>query len=362
MTKKDLTILKKAICKVEETTIRQTASCYVDKIKNVLRYQDPILFSRYEEKEALQYLAFIKKGMPSGFGVTAIEIPVNDPPIRSLTGDTMADIKNIEPICEAMVRALPLEDPARFYFASGDMDVRASAESGEEDSEEVYRYAICMVQPCRMNKPGIIYDYPQNEFMGAQNNLLLDPPIITFLYPSFDNGHVDDAHAMCFLKKAKQRTLYQELCVTLLGNEMPIDADTQKAEFYSILSAGFDSQLPMEAAQNIYEKLDEIRAEAVNNGEEAVLSAREIARIAVQECEMDESSAEAVYQEAEKYPHDKFSMENIAPKSVDIKTDKVRIKVEMQALPFIQTVEKNGLKYLLVPAENTQINEMPVRA
>ena len=361
MDKKDLSKLKRVIGREDDTPVSKVASCYVDVEKKDTRYQKPESFHSLGEKEAIQFLTFFKKSLTGNLGTTAVEIDTRNGNVilEKLRKSELGNEDMIRDVCENITESVNMDDNYCVYIAYGAYDVPPDGER-ELDSEEVYNFILVMIQPCKMSKPGIKYDYPGNLFTDRRKDRMLTPPVISFLYPSFDKGHTDSDRAMCFIKGAKNREQYQDLVKCLFGVNIPTSVETQKEGFYNIMSAGFDFKLPYETVQNVYERLNDMKVDSSLSGEEVKLTAREIADIVESETDNDEVNTDEIKQQVEKYADCDFSIDNLAPKIVGLKTDKALIKFELQEVGSIKRQTIDGVDYFLIPADNATIEEMGI--
>lgn len=363
MNRKDLGRLRKIISKKEDTPVSRIASCYVETGKTEPRFQEPESFSFIEESEVDQLLAFFKKSMAGNLGTTAFEIDIrdSDAPVEKLRGSSLTDENLIKDVCYEIAANFNLDENYGVYFAYGDYDVPPDRESGKDESEEVYRFILVMIQPCKLSKPGIKYDYPKNNFTDRPKDRLLEAPVISFLYPSFDEGHTDIDHAMCFIKTAKNRENYQGVANALFGAQMPASVETQKEGFTNIMGASHSYNLPYETAQSVYEKLNQIRIDSELSGEEVKLTARDLKDIVKEESGAEGAALEEIDQQADKYAGCEFSLDNIAPRTVGIKTSSAVVKVDLSDIGSIQKKTIDGIEYFLIPVIDATIEGIGIR-
>lgn len=361
MNKKDLSKIKKIISKKEDTPIRRVASCYIDVSKSEPRYQDPEMFEMLDDAELEQFLAFFKKSLTGNLGTTAFELNTRDANvlIDEIRKDELNKTSLIEKVCESVRDTIKMDDNYCVYFAFGAYDVPPDEER-EMDSEEVYNFVLVMIQPCKLSKPGIKYDYPNNNFKDRTKDRLLEAPIISFLYPSFDEGHTDIDHAMCFIKNAKNRENYQDLVNALFDTSIPASVETQKEGFYNIVSSGHNYNLPYEALQNVYEELNQIRVDSEMTGDEIKLTANDICDIVKREANIPKEKEDEINAQVAKYAMCEFSLDNIAPKTIGVKTDKATFKVDLTEIGSIKKKMIDGIEYFLIPVDNATVEDMGV--
>ena len=244
MDKRDQSLLKnKVISKSsEDTSVVRIASCYVDKWKNEIKYQEPRILMRMDESEVEQYLAFMVKGVGGKLGSSAMELDAGSEDLFSrLRTSRLEDESIIRQTCEKIYENYVSEENFGILLAYGEFDL---PDVNDNTPDEVYSYVIVMIQPCPLSKPGLVFDSGENLFIDRIKDHALGVPAHAFLYPSLDGIHTDIDHSFYCAKTAKLTKDIVDTVGALFNSSIPLPAEEQKEGFRKILQGGFSNAVP----------------------------------------------------------------------------------------------------------------------
>ena len=358
MNKKDITMLKKMMGSGEDSPVLRTASCYIDhpdEFTKEAHYQDSVSFGKITEEEASQYIAFLKKGLSGKIGSTVVEVVPEKSELSALRDTQLKEEDAIRDVCEKIKEQYHSDENYSIFLVYGSYDIPSG------DADEVFNFVVAMLQPCSLSKAGIVYDAQNNSFKDRKRDRPLGAPVHTFLYPSFDDGHCDMGHAAYFSKNEKVQDESRDVIETLFGTQIPMTAKQQKDGFNDLLEAGYGNVIPYNAMQNVYEKFAELRADAEASGEETQLTTADLTDIISGSGDMAEDGKETLKKVADGYAGKKFDLDNIAPKNIDIRTDKAAVKIELNDISDIAVVTHEGEKCLMIPLHGATIDNLKVR-
>ena len=305
-----------------------------------------------EESELAQYCSFIKKGSTGKLGSTAVEL---EPEINLLEPLRDSELKNEEQVKSTAMKIMDTyasQENYSIFFAYGE----CSMPSANSDTEEVYRFILAMIQPCCLEKPGITYDSPQNEFSAKKLERELGASIHSFLYPALDDLHTDIDHAMFFTKSEKTASDAEDLVMTVFNTKIPLSPSGQKRGFHDILMSAFDQQVPYDAVKNIYDHFEDKLLDAQLSGNDVILSEKELTDAIIEHTDIPEEKIEEVKKTSSDFSGQKFSVENIVSRKVSIETGNSVIKTDLGDMYAIEKRMIDGREYYLVPAEHSVID------
>lgn len=349
MEKKDATFIKKILGDPDGDAM--IASCYVDVNNNNLRIQHARSMLALPEEEVLQFKVLLKKGINSKFGAQAFEIAPKRNVLDELRGDGLKDKDKLQAVCEEISNCYKSDENYGILFISGAYDLREG---------ETYKYAIVLIHPCCLSKPGIIYDYPNNSFTGQKKEHLLGAPVHAFLYPSFDGMHTDMSHAMYFAKTKNAVPASSGLTGYLFGADVSWTEDVQKQAFEKMLADAYGGSVPWDSMQSVLSHIEEARAEQ-DGGDDVKFSAQELAKIILDSGDLPESSRQAVQEGAAQMHGRQFHAQCLVTDKVDIQSDSAVIKVSLSEVGRIQKRTIDGREYYLLPASFSQVGTVNVK-
>lgn len=360
MTKKDLTMLRKAIGREDPCPIAMTASCYVEAETKATTYQEPELFEREEDERADQFRAFMKKALTGRPGVTALDVKPKANLLERARRDGLEDDEAVRAIAEAIAESYRADEDYAVFVAKGEWDVPAQ---GGGESEISYDFVLVTIQPCALSKSGIVYDRPKNSYVGRMKDRPLGAPAHAFLWPSFDEGAPDAGVATCFSKTQKAQPEIRKVAEALFGSPIPLSPEEQKAAFdeMAVAASGGGAGVAYEDLKRAYGRFAEIAAEAEVAGAEGRLTAKELADIIKDEGSMDEETLAAVDAVAEKYRGEEFALGALAPKAVAIDTEAAKLKVGLNDVTELDVIEWKGRRCLAVPLYGAKVEGLDAR-
>lgn len=359
MNKKDQLVFKKTIGNCETSPIEKIESVYVDVLRIEMRSQAPQKFQLVDELEAAQYSDMFKKAMSGKLGVNAIELTPETNKLKILLDEPNNEDSEFKKMCTQLKEVFQSEENYSIFAAVGNFFIPSSYTKKELSGESV-RFILLVFSPCALSKPGMIYDYSGNVFKDREKDHSIKPPECAFLYPSLDDLHPDYNHVMYFAKNAASVKKYENIVEELLGTGIPSTPEEQAEGFQQILSSAFKGLVPYDTLQGVYSYFDELKEDAAASGEEASLSASELADAVIKYGNIPEDETPKVREAADDFGSVKFSVPNLAPDKISIETDCAVVKLNLHDFDEIRKEVVNGQEYYLIPTKNTSIQSMRV--
>lgn len=357
MDKKELSFVKRAFGSQIEPCAKLARSCYVDVSSNKLYYQDPVSIPLMDESELSQYTAIFKKGVSGKLGATGIDIPTTgDSLLGKLKNTELKDSEMFRTLCESIADAYATTENYCILASCGTTDI-----PGEFESDYELDYVLVQIIPCPLSKPGIIYDFPKNQFTENGKYRTLTPPYYSILYPSMVEMKPDYTNAFLVSKTVKSMSEANGIAVELLGSGIPLSAEQQVEGFKMLMEEAFDNLVPYEDVCRVYEKLGDLALDADVSGENKAISAQKLSEIIAEDSNEKEEKMEAMQGLVKSFSGSDFMLSNLLPKKTNIKTPRSSISVAMADLSMIEKRQIDGRMYYLVPADEATIEDIPIQ-
>ena len=269
----------KGTLKYTNCSIQKMAGCYVDTEKNmhIISHEQ---FLCLPEEDQHKYFAIIKKGLSGKVGRNLINISFL--PGETEKRDELLDIVKTELMDEDKVTELfeNIKDnydyPDNYYIMSVfcAYDIPGITSDGimmEDASSEVYKFVLTLICPMKPSKPGLTYNPVENVLVNADRNILVEPPMHGFLFPSF-NGRTTDIHSVLYYSK-KPEDISDRFVNAVFGCKSPTPAKKQNEIFLEAVSA--IETMTFDNAKNICASVCEKEQEAKEDEDKMLISERE---------------------------------------------------------------------------------------
>ncbi len=348
--------------------------CYVNPQKTILS-QFRLSTGTMSENEAEKYFAFMKKNLSGAVGRNLIDIGFSNQQVMegeehkllmALRESRLADEELLQKFYETVIGAIESEDNYLILIGCDAYDVPFKNKNDDDDvdrAEETYRYLLCGICPVKDTKPALAYDSEEKVFHDGAIRQQLAPPMVGFLFPSFDDRTTNIYHAQLYTRDAGDN---QEALVKALFNTEPVmAAKDQKQAFEALLERSLDDECSMEVVQAVQTELTQLMAMhkeskvadplLINKAQvEAVLSANGISEDKISKFSVEYDDTFGF--EAELHPRNVVDQ-----KHFQVKTPDVTINVAPESSHLVKTRIIDGMKYILIAAdENVEVNGVNV--
>ena len=229
-------------------------------------------------------------------------------------------------------------------------------------SEEVFFDIACCVCPVKDGKAELGYVPGENEFHSRAAAQIVAPPDLGFLFPAFDNRAANLYNALFYSRKADE--LHQDFIDAVFHTEVPMSAAEQKEAFQDALCEALEEECSMKVLQAMHEQLAEkIEEHKESKCPEALtLTPGEIGGM-LRQCGASEEKAAAFRQNcAERFGEQAaLSPDNLIDKGhFEVKTAQATVSVDPACSYLVETRVIDGRKYVLIPADEVEVNGLPV--
>lgn len=247
-------------------------------------------------------------------------------------------------------------------------DIRHHGSDGSDDdglSDTIFHYILCAVCPVKRNKAALCYDAGENAFSSRDGEWVVGMPETGFLFPALEEGAPNIYNAICYTHKAdgSQETFIE----TVFGAAPPIPNAAQREDFQALLVETLGGECSYEVVQNIHEQVMERVEEKKADKEDPTpprIDKKEVAAV-LEECGVTVEKRAAFEQKFD----EEFGLSGMvpaaavsSPKSFQLKTPDVVIRVSPSRSDLVETRIIDGHPYILIRAEEgVEVNGVNVR-
>lgn len=367
MNEKEIGELRRRL-KPDRHPVSRVYGCYVNENKEIIStFEQPMGLLTEEEGE--QYLTLLKKVLSGGVGRNLIDIAFTTRQVAdseehrllmALRESQLRDEESRRRFYETIIPTLELESNYLILLAHSAYDVpfRSKTDALERDrdgSEEVYSHILCSVCPVKQRKPGLSYDHDQQTFHMERGDWLVSPPQLGFLFPAFDDRSTNLYNALLYTKDLGDS--HEEFVDAVFRTRVPKPAEEQKSTFESILSDALEEECSMEVVQTVQDHLcGMIEAHKESRVPEPLTIRRGEVEEVLENCGISE-----VHMAKFNVAFDsEFGVDQpVSPRNIidtrrfQVKTPDVVIQVKPEAADLVETRVIDGVKYILIRAEES---------
>ena len=375
MNQKEINELKRRF-RADRTNVSHIYGCYVNTKGEIISRVDTAL-SMVPQEETELYLDRLKKVLSGAQGRNLIDIiftpeQVSDSDehrlLMALRDSRLQDPEIREEFYQKVAESLTLEDQNYLLLLACDSyDVPRRGRDGRDrsdESEQVFTYVVCAVCPVKEGGAALKYFHEESAFHISGAGQLVNPTVLGFLFPAFDNRTTNISNALYYAKQPAE--LHQELIDALFRtDEPPMSAAAQQEAFNAALTDGLEQECSFDVVQAVHEILREriMEHKEERDPEPLALSAREITEV------LEKSGVSREHQASfrgvcEAQFGDKATLNPsnlIDSGKFEIVTPEAKISVNPEFSYLVEARVINGRKYLLIPADQSvEVNGLPV--
>mgnify|MGYP001285040616 CR=1 FL=1 len=358
----------------EKNAVSRIYGCFVNSSREIVSDLDESL-GMMPQEESEQYLSLLKKGLSGSLGKNLIDIVFSTQQVadseehRLLTALRTSQLKDNE-VRQAFYRkvidGLDMGESSYLLLLacdSYDVPHRSKDDSVQADaSDEVFTYIVCVVCPIKEGKVELGYFPGDNEFHCAAGQTVAAPEL-GFLFPAFDDRAANLYNALFYTRKPSE--IHQEFIDAVFRVEPPMSAAEQRDTFETILEDALGADCGIEVAQAIHDQLSsQIREHKESkNTEPLTMTAGAVGKILL-ECGVTEEKVAAFQTQC----GERFGIgavlnpaNLIDPGKYEVKTAQATIQIDPEFSYAVTARVIDGRTYLLLPAEEVQVNGLPIR-
>lgn len=367
MTDKELREIKRRF-RPDKNNILNLKGCLVNSEKTIVSHiNQPMASCSVEDSEKI--LGIMKKAISGSLGTNLLdlEFPAEAPSV-SEKHKVLMELKNkylknenaLNCFYRQVIESVHFEGSFAILLASDNYDVFSYSEDGEKaDSSEIFSYIICAVCPVKPLNAGLCYRDYDTSFRSLDEQTLLCPPEIGFMFPTFDNRSTNIYNTLYYTKNVAD--VHPEFIDNIFGLPLPMSATEQKDSFDACLKETLAEECDFEVVRSVHDQISEMVQEHKDQKQEEPLklSKKELKNV-LEYCGIEEEKVEEF---GEKFDEQFGKNAEISPKSiVDVKkfevvTPDVSIKVNPERTDLVSTQVINGVRYIMIRAnEGVEVN------
>lgn len=372
MNKKEISEIRKQFTPAN-CAISRICGCYVDHEKNK-KFETKSSFLTLPEEEEFKYFDIFKHTLGGTLGkhLVNMEFPLEQE-MPGGTQEFLLKLRNTELEDDELVSAFYdkiIENyiyDENYYiiliYASYDIPGKTSDNLEMFDaSDEVYSYLLCSICPVKMAKACLSYNQEENRMKDHIRDWLVEMPVNGFLFPAF-NDRGTDLHSLLFFAKKPEEA--QDLLIeNVFGSRIPLTPKTQQETFQSIIESSLGEDADYELMRDLYENIADLVEETKEAPDPLLLTKPEMRQL------LENSGASEEQVECFDKTYDEMAGEQTAlqatnitnPKSFEIATPNIQIKVDPTCTDLIETRVIDGRQCLVITVDDhVEINGMNVR-
>ena len=327
------------------------------------------------ENEAERYFGLMKRTLSGGIGKNLLDITFRTAQVADsaehkllmeLRSSGLKDEQLRVKLYEKIIGSVNMQDSFLILIGCDSYDVPFKSkddETQEDASGEVYTYLLCAVCPVKLTKSALRYDGENKEFHDGGAANVVCAPEMGFLFPAFDSRATNIYNALFYTRSPKES--HQALIEALFNVQPPKPAAEQKKSFDALLAATLREECSLEVVQTVHDQLcQQIDLHKQSKISEPLLISKEQVKDALTCCAVSEKNIAKFSVEFDEV----FGFEaQLHPKNIinnkkfEVNTPDVSIKVNPERSDLIETRVINGVKYLMICAdENVEVNGVPI--
>lgn len=349
---------------LDKNAISCVRGCYVNEKREIVATFSRPLIS-FPQEEAEKYLAIFKRTLAGIPGRNLIDVEFRPDQVMDgeahgllmgLKNTALTVDKGVETLCRRIIDALELEGNYLILMMHDAYDVpfrHTDENKVDVISEEVFNYILVSVCPVKLTKPALSYFADDNAFHSLEQEWVVAAPELGFMFPTFDDRATNIYSALYYTRDADN--LHGEFIDAVFNADAPMPAEEQRETFQAILEDALDEDLSLDVVQavhdNLRERLEENdkdkTAEPLEIGPREVVSLLESAGVPEEKLQAFEEKYDAQFGEAVSLP----ARNVVEPKKFEVRTPDVVVQVNPQRSDLLETRVIDGVKYILIRAE-----------
>ncbi len=373
MTKQEISEIKKLFTQ-NNCSITRICGCYVDGEKNK-KTELKQAFLALPEEEMFKYFEILRKNLSGtpGKNLLTLDFPLDSEMeggtqefLLRLRDSKLKDDTLLEEFYDKVIETYEYVGNYLILIIHDVYDVPGKTSDGvemEDASDEVYEYIMACICPVNLSKPGLSYNAVENTFQNRIRDWVVSLPETGFLFPAF-NDRGADLHSLLYYSKDSEK-LKEEFVTQLLGCPLPLSAGGQKETFQALIEETLGETCDIETVKTIHEKLTELAEEHKEEPEPLMLDKNEVKTLFASSGVANEKLEEfdRHYDETAGEKTSLLVNNVMNPRSFEVKTPDIVIKVNPERTDLIETKNINGRNCLVIElGGNIEVNGITVRA
>ena len=358
----------------ERSNITSIYGCYVNTNKEIIT-EFRLSTGMMPENEADKYFSTLRRVLSGGLGRNLIDIGFKTSQVAgSEEHRLLMDLRQSKLQDEALrqsfyrkvMESAVMEENYLILLACDTYDVpfKSKEDAFDKDrSDESFTYILCAVCPVKETKANLHYVPEEKVFHDGAVHHMLSAPAFGFLFPAFDNRATNIYNALYYTRSTKENQ--DAFLETIFNAPVPKPAQVQKESFEALLTTALGEECSLDVVQAVHQELSsrmEMHKEA--KVPEPLLVTRDEVKEVLTACGVSEKPLakfsvdfdETFGYEAQLHPRNLLDS-----KHFEVHTPDVVIKVAPSRSDLIETRVIDGVKYILICAEeDVEVNGVSI--
>lgn len=362
MNEKEVSELRRRF-RPEKGNIARIRGCYVNDQREIVSEftQAP---GAMPQQEAEELLTILRKTLSGTIGKNLLDIEFATQQVlegeehrllMTLRNSSLGDDDAVQTFYRHVIESLQMEGNYLILLALDTYDIPDFAKDGkrQDDASEVFSYVLCSVCPVKLTKPVLGFSAFESTFRNIPADWAVSPPELGFLFPCFDDRSANIYDALYYTRDTAE--IHPEFVEAVFRHETPMPAAAQKEAFQSMLSEMGTAGCSLEVVSAVHDCLSEmIEEHKANKEEESPAVSKKILQGVLESCGVGREQVAAFEQQ---YDATFGADAQLSPQNIidanqfEVRTPDVTIRVKPERSDLIQTRMIEGVKYLLIRAE-----------
>ena len=349
----------------DKTNISKIRGCYINESHEITtEFYESLGLMSPEQTEDI--LARLKKTLSGTQGKNLIDIEFSTQQVldseehkllTTLRKSGLSDDEAVKEFYEKVRSSVVLEGAYLILLANDTYDIPSFSKDGEkeEESTEVFSYFVCAICPVKLTKAALGYHAHEKKFCNIRPDWAVGVPELGFMFPAFDDRTANIYKSLYYTRNVSDS---QDVFVqTLFGTETPpMPAAEQKETFQSILSESIGEDCNMNIVKAVHTEIAEMLEEHKNSKNPDPLTLKkENIKDVLTSCSVSEEKIQSFEERFDEVfgEDSEISAVNLASKQIEVQTADVSIKVNGERGDLIRTRIIDGVKYILIRADDS---------
>ena len=350
----------------DKTNIAKIRGCFVNEAHEIVsEFYESLGLLAPEQTEDI--LSRLKKTLSGTLGKNLIDMEFSTQQVldseehkllSALRKTGLSDDEAVKEFYEKVHASAQIEGAYLILLANDTYDVPVRSKDGEEqeDSTTVFSYFVCAICPVKLTKPALGYHSNEKKFCNIRSDWAVGVPEIGFMFPQYEDRGANIYKTLYYTRSTAESQ--DAFIQTLFGTEIPVPmpALEQKENFVSILSETIADDCNMNVVKAVHTEISEMIEEHKQSKKEEPLTVKkETVKEVLASCSVPEERIQAFEERFNETfgEETEISAVNLQTKQLEVKTADVSIKVNGDRGDLIRTKIIDGVKYILIRADDS---------
>ena len=372
MTEKELREIKRRF-RQDKNNILSIKGCLVNSQKVIVTHIDqPMASCSVEEGNKL--LGIMKKTLSGSLGTNLLDLEftaqqvmdgAENKLLRDLRDSRLKDEAALDAFYQRIIDSVHFEESFAILLAFDTYDVFQYSADGQkqEDSSSVFNYFVCCVCPVKPLNSGLYFREHDSSFRDLDAHAILGAPELGFMFPAFDGRAANIYNTLYYTKDISD--IHTEFIQNIFNVELPMAPAEQTGRFKTCLAETLVEECDFDTVRSVHSQISEMVQEHKEAKEEEPLRlTKSKLKTVLQYCGVDEEKVESFGQ---RFTSNFGEDAELPPKSIvnvnkfEVATPNVTIKVDPEHTDLVSTQIINGVKYILIRAnDGVEVNGMNI--